>query len=306
MNMAQADVTLYKEKRRGGHRKVIKGKILKVSDYKPDAEFMEKFKENHETILAYVDEVIGNSSRSVSSRDSYFGPSGFVDMIHSLQLEMTGADISFAAPLSFDVEISKGPVTISDMFKLYRFENMLYTMRLSGEEILKYLEFSYSGWYNTMKSPDDLLLKFRIDKKGKIVLNDGQAWLRNPAYNFDSAAGIEYTVDVSKPEGSRVDIKKFTNGTPFDRNRSYNVAVNSYRGNGGGGHLTEGAGLTRDEMLARVITSTDRDLRYYMIESIKKKKNIDPEPLNNWKLIPEKLVKAEAAREYKMLFGNKK
>ncbi len=56
-------------------------------------------------------------------------------MIHSIQLEITGADISFAAPLSFDVKIAEGPVTVGDMFKLYRFENMLYTMRMTGEEI---------------------------------------------------------------------------------------------------------------------------------------------------------------------------
>ncbi len=82
-------------------------------------------------------------------------------MIHSIQLDLTGADISFAAPLSFDEKIKKGPVTVGDMFKLYRFENMLYTMRLTGEEILKYLEYSYSEWLNPMKGPGDLLLKYR-------------------------------------------------------------------------------------------------------------------------------------------------
>ena len=56
-------------------------------------------------------------------------------MIHSIQLDITKADISFAAPLSFDVSISAGPVTVGDMFKLYRFENMLYTMSMSGLEI---------------------------------------------------------------------------------------------------------------------------------------------------------------------------
>ena len=84
----------------------------------------------------------------------YFGPSAFVDMIHSIQLEITGADISFAAPLSFDVRISEGPITVGDMFKLYRFENFLYTMSMSGEEILKYLEYSYSEWFNTMNGPE--------------------------------------------------------------------------------------------------------------------------------------------------------
>ena len=34
---------------------------------------------------------------------------------------------------------------------------MLYTMTMTGEEIRKYLEFSYSEWFNTMNSPDDCI-----------------------------------------------------------------------------------------------------------------------------------------------------
>jgi len=303
MNIARADVTFEKDKKSGIQRKTYTGQILKVADYKPDDEFINKFTGNHDAIRGYVDEVIGNSSETISSRDSYFGSSAFVDMIHSLQLEITGADISFAAPLSFDVNISEGPVTVGGMFKLYRFENMLYTMALTGEEILKYLEYSYSGWYNTISGTDDLLLKFRTDKKGKLLVTDGNVWLKNPAYNFDSAAGIDYVVDVSKPEGLRITIKGLTNGNKFDPGKTYLVAVNSYRGNGGGGHFNEGVGLDKTEMMSRIIKSTERDLRYYMIESIRQKKHIKPLPLNNWKLIPEDIVNIAATRDYKLLFG---
>jgi 2',3'-cyclic-nucleotide 2'-phosphodiesterase/3'-nucleotidase len=303
MNIARADVTFEKDKKSGIQRKTYTGQILKVADYKPDDEFINKFTGNHDAIRGYVDEVIGNSSETISSRDSYFGSSAFVDMIHSLQLEITGADISFAAPLSFDVNISEGPVTVGDMFKLYRFENMLYTIALTGEEILKYLEYSYSGWYNTISGTDDLLLKFRTDKKGKLIVTDGNVWLKNPAYNFDSAAGIDYVVDVSKPEGSRVTISGLTGGGRFDKDETYRVAVNSYRGNGGGGHLSEGVGLSKPDMMSRIIKSTDRDLRYYMIESIRQKKQIKPAPLNNWKLIPEDIVSIAAKNDFRLLFG---
>ncbi|HUX95547.1 MAG TPA: bifunctional UDP-sugar hydrolase/5'-nucleotidase [Bacteroidales bacterium] len=303
MNIVRADVTFQKDEMSGEYRKSLKGEVIKVSDYETDDEFMEKFADNHKAILAYVDEVIGNSSKTVTSRDSYFGSSGFVDIIHTLQLDITGADISFAAPLSFDVKISEGPVTVGDMFKLYRFENMLYTMTMTGTEVLKYLEYSYSLWYNTMNEPDRTLLKFRTDKTGKIVLNDGRAWLKNQAYNFDSAAGIDYTVDVSKPEGSRISISGMSNGEKFNVDRKYRVAVNSYRGNGGGGHFYDGVGIGKTELMSRVIKSTDRDLRFYMIDYIRQHKVIEPEPLNNWKVIPENLTGKAIERDYKLLFG---
>jgi 2',3'-cyclic-nucleotide 2'-phosphodiesterase/3'-nucleotidase len=301
--LAEADVTFSSHKINGKLKKKISGQIVNVSDYGPDSSFIKKFTPQYKTIDEYVNRVIGNSSATITSRDAYFGPSAIIDMVHSIQLEITGADISFAAPLSFDVKIDKGPITVGDMFKLYRFENFLYTMSLSGEEVRKYLEYSYSGWLNTMKGPNDQLLKFRIGKDGKPALTNGKAWFKNQSYNFDSAAGINYTVDVSKPEGSRITITGFTDGRPFTTNKIYKVAVNSFRGNGGGGHFTEGVGISKDELRKRVISSTDRDLRYYILKSIEKKKSINPESLNNWKIIPEKWVRNVQQAESFLLFG---
>ena len=176
-------------------------------------------------------------------------------------------------------------------------------MSLSGEEVRKYLEYSYSGWLNTMKGPNDQLLKFRIGKDGKPALTNGKAWFKNQSYNFDSAAGINYTVDVSKPDGSRITITGFTDGRPFTTNKIYKVAVNSFRGNGGGGHFTEGVGISKDELRKRVISSTDRDLRYYILKSIERKRSINPESLNNWKIIPEKWVRNVQQAESFLLFG---
>ena len=301
--LAEADVTFSSHKINGKLKKKISGQIVNVSDYGPDSSFIKKFTPQYKTIDEYVNRVIGNSSATITSRDAYFGPSAIIDMVHSIQLEITGADISFAAPLSFDVRIDKGPITVGDMFKLYRFENFLYTMSLSGEEVRKYLEYSYSGWLNTMKGPNDQLLKFRIGKDGKPALTNGKAWFKNQSYNFDSAAGINYTVDVSKPDGSRITITGFTDGRPFTTNKIYKVAVNSFRGNGGGGHFTEGVGISKDELRKRVISSTDRDLRFYILKSIEKKKSINPESLNNWKIIPEKWVRNVQQAESFLLFG---
>jgi 2',3'-cyclic-nucleotide 2'-phosphodiesterase / 3'-nucleotidase len=304
--LAEADITFTSKKIKGKHVMKISGRIINVADFKPDPDFITKFTPQYRIIDEYVNRTIGNSSTIISSRDAYFGPSAFVDLIHSVQLEITGADISFAAPLSFDVQIRKGPITVGDMFKLYRFENMLYTMSLSGDEVRKYLEYSYSEWLNTMKGPEDLLLKLRTGKDGKPTLTNERAWFKNQSYNFDSAAGINYTVDVSKPEGSRVEITGFTDGRPFNNNKLYKVAVNSYRGNGGGGHFTEGIGMSKDELRKRLISSTDRDLRYYILKSIETKKTIDPVPLNNWKIIPEKWATKAVSSEYSLLFGTDK
>jgi len=290
----------------GRKKKKVTGEIVNTRDYKPDKLYTEKFEKYHSNISKYVKKVIGISEKNISSRESYFGPSAFIDFIHTVQLKLTGADVSFAAPLSFDVQISEGPVTISDMFKLYRYENMLYTMELTGEEIIKYLEYSCSLWFNTMKGPEDRLLRFRTARDGNPVLINGRPMLLNAPYNFDSAAGIDYTVDVSKPVGKRIWISSMSDGQPFSPRKRYRVALNSYRGNGGGGHLTAGAGIKKPELRERLLASTDKDLRYYIIRSIESQNRFSPAPLNNWDLKPSKWVEKAAGREFQQLFGKTK
>lgn len=303
-NIAQADIRIRKNKLTGKTEKQLTGKIINIADFEPDPVFTDKLSNYRKMLENYVSKILTHSEIEFSTRDSYFGPSAFVDMIHSIQLAISGARISFSAPLSFDAKINAGPVTVGDMFKLYRFENMLYTVTMTGEEIDKYLEYSYSGWINTMKKQDDYLLKYRLDDNQKPVLFNGKAWLRNQPYNFDSAAGINYIVDASKPDGSKVSIISLSDGSVFEMKKSYLVALNSYRGSGGGGHISTGAGISLSEFRDRIITSTDKDLRYYIMKFLEKKNKIHPEPINNWKIIPEEWVRKAIPREKTLLFGS--
>lgn len=277
-------------------RKSIQGKLADMDKLDPSPDFMKQFAPQYQAVEAFVSEKVGTFTETISTRPAYFGPSAFIDFIHSLQLDLTGADISFAAPLSFDAVIKEGDIHISDMFNLYKYENMLYTMELTGKEIKGFLEESYAIWTNQMKSADDhvLLLTERKDGNGYTFTN--------PSFNFDSAAGIIYTVDVTKPAGQKVSIQSLANGEPFDLNRTYRVALNSYRGNGGGELLTKGAGIPQDQLKDRIISATEKDLRYYMIQYIREKKTLSPQPLNQWKMIPEDWTEKAAERDARLLF----
>jgi 2',3'-cyclic-nucleotide 2'-phosphodiesterase/3'-nucleotidase len=301
--IARADITISVKKKGSKNKVFASGKLVNVKDYKPDNEYIHFCAGFDRTVRDYVDKIIGESTSDISSRDSYFGPSSFTDMIHRVQLEVSGADVSFAAPLSFDVEMPQGKITVGDMFKLYRFENMLYTVSLTGSEIQKYLEYSCSLWFNSMKNENDNIIAFKTGPDGKPVVSGGKARLRNQPYNFDSAAGIDYTVDLSKPAGQRVVISGFSDGRHFDPAKKYKVAVNSYRGSGGGGHFYEGVGLTREELQSKLIWSTDKDLRYFIMKNVEEMKVISPMSYNNWKLIPEQWVSSARSGDYILMFG---
>lgn len=277
-------------------KKEISGQITELDAYPVDQTFMKTFDPQYRATLDFVSRKIGRMSSTISSKDAFFGPSAFIDLLHQLQMDLTGAEISFCAPLSPTAEIKEGDIYMSDMFNLYRYENMLYTMKLSGKEIKGFLEMSYALWTNQMKSASDHLLLLDDSKSGF-------GRFKNPTFNFDSAAGIIYTVDVTKPEGSRVDIKSMADGTPFQMDKVYKVAVNSYRGNGGGDLLTKGAGIPKKELKSRIVTSTEKDLRYYLMKRIEEKKQLDPKPLNQWKFIPEEWTVPAAKRDYETVFN---
>lgn len=277
-------------------RKSIQGTLTDMDKLQPSQEFMAQFTPQYQAVKTFVSEKVGTFTETISTRPAYFGPSAFIDFIHSLQLDLTGVDISFVAPLSFDAEIKEGDIRISDMFNLYKYENMLYTMELTGKEIKGFLEESYAIWTNQMQSADDHLLLLTERKDG-----NGYTFT-NPSFNFDSAAGIIYTVDVTKPAGQKITIQSLANGEPFDLNKTYRVALNSYRGNGGGELLTKGAGIPQDQLKDRIVNATEKDLRYYMIQYIKDKKTLSPQPLNQWKMIPEAWTQKAAERDAKLLF----
>lgn len=277
-------------------KKEVSGQITELDAYPIDKAFMKTFDPQYKATIDFVSRKIGHMSSTISSKDAFFGPSAFIDLLHQLQMDLTGAEISFCAPLSPTAEIKEGDIYVSDMFNLYRYENMLYTMKLSGKEIKGFLEMSYALWTNQMKSASDHLLLLDDSKSGF-------GRFKNPTFNFDSAAGIIYTVDVTKPEGSRVDIKSMADGTPFQMDKIYKVAINSYRGNGGGDLLTKGAGIPKKELKSRIITSTEKDLRYYLMKRIEEKKQLDPKPLNQWKFIPEEWTVPAAKHDCETVFN---
>ena len=276
-----------------------KAELVDVTKEDIDEDFMRHFQPQTDAIKAFVERKIGTFSETMYSRDAFFGSAAFVDLIHDLQLEYTKADVSFTAPLIFDSEINAGPVYMSDMFKLYRFENGIYVLRMTGKEIRQHLELSYDQWVNTMQSPDDHIMLLAP----KVPGDNQREGFKNFTFNFDSAAGIDYVVDVTKPDGQKVQILQFSDGRPFDENTWYRVAMNSYRGNGGGELLVRGAGIPWDSIPQRIEFMSDRDQRYYLTQKIEREGTITPRAHNNWRFIPDAWAKPAIERDRKALFG---
>lgn len=274
------------------------GKLVDITGEDIDEDYMRHFQPQIDSIRNYVEQQIGVFKVPLSSRDAFFGSSSFTDLVHILQLEETHADVSFTAPLIFDTEIKAGPIYMSDMFKLYRYENKVYVLRMTGQEIRKHLEMSYDQWVNTMQSPDDHIMLLTEYSKSDYQ----RMGFKNLTFNFDSAAGIDYEVDVTKPNGQKVHILQFSDGRKFEEDKWYRVVMNSYRGNGGGELLTRGAEIPLDAIASRIEYKSEREQRYYLSEMIRRKGEITPQPLNNWRFVPEDWTKPAIERDRKLIF----
>ncbi|MBQ0048091.1 MAG: 5'-nucleotidase C-terminal domain-containing protein [Prevotellaceae bacterium] len=250
-------------------------------------------------VKKFATEKIGTFLNRVDITDAYFGSSAYIDLIQNLQLKVSGADISFSAPLFFNASIEAGDIKVSNLFNLYRFEDHLYTLLLTGKEIKDYLEMSYASWTQQMKSEDDTMLLISPMKS-----NPSRMGFKNFIFNFDSAAGLNYEVDVTKPEGEKIKVFSLQNGKKFDENELYSVAMTAYRANGGGELLTKGAKLTKEEMDSRIMNVSEHDIRFYLLEYIKELGTINPQPQGHWKFVPEEWASKAEARERLILFGN--
>lgn len=272
----------------------INAQTIDMTGVTPDSVYLSQLRDAFVEVKKFTNTEVGILLNDIDSRDAYFGPSAYVDMIHSLQLKASGADISFAAPLSFDKHIASGKLNYQNLMDIYPFENQLNVIGLSGKEIKDYLEYSYAYWLNPNPQNNGHLLN----------VNDGQGErfkLKSPHFNFDSAAGIIYEVDITKPVSQRINIISLVNGAIFDLNKIYTVALTSYRASGGGDLLTKGSGIAREDLQSRIVARL-ADIREIMYNQIQLDGVLKADKLNHWKFVPEDLSKKLSEADYNMLF----
>ena len=266
-----------------------------------DTDYMTNVEGVQQEVNGFLDNPIGAMSKRLDGSASLVGPSNIMDLVHSVQLSVSGADISMASCISNFTSIDGDALTMRQLFAIYKYENQVSKIWMSGYDVKRFLEFGYSRQFNQMRSADDHLLSFVCDNDGCVMTDRFGPVMLTPQYNFTSAAGINYTVDVSRKMGDRVTIHSMADGSPFELERRYNVVMSSYQAAGGGAFLPIGLGWNKEEIDFHTIYSTVRDMRYYINQYIREFKTQPHVPLGEWQVVPQDWWQVAKERDLEIL-----
>ena len=215
----------------------------------------------HDAAQAALDEPIGRAVRAVDSPRGRFEDGPLWELGHRAQLAASGADVSLAALFDPEARIPAGTVSMRDAFRIYPYDNTLAVVELTGEQLKRTLE--QSARYLADYTYED----------GRPLAEPGAA-----GYNFDSAEGVAYEIDLTRPPGDRILHLRF-HDAPLAADQKLRVVINSYRLNGGGGF--------EELRTAPRLWHSPRPARDWIAETIRAAKTLDGGFSRNWRLLPD-------------------
>jgi 2',3'-cyclic-nucleotide 2'-phosphodiesterase (5'-nucleotidase family) len=229
-----------------------------------DQAILDATKTQHETAINYMKQPLGEATGDFPGATSRTEDSAIVDLIQKVQMKYANTDLSLAAMLpGVAPSFKSGPLTVRDMYSLYIYENTLFAISVTGQQIKDELEWS-AKYFNT----------YDYSKTATSLINSTV-----PGYNYDMLQGANYVIDITKPVGQRISGLVY-HGKPMDMTATYTLALNNYRAGGGGFLGFKGS---------PIIYQSSDEIRNLMIQYVKDTGKIDPTVDNNWQLVPDYL-----------------
>ena len=213
----------------------------------------------HRATVTYANTTIGTSTVAWRGDSARLHDTPLVDLITEVEMKAAKDDLASSAAFTLEAALPAGPITVARIAQLYPYDNTLRAIRISGAQLREYLEFS-ARYYKGVEG-------------GKPVVDQSI-----PGYNFDIVSGADYTMDLTRPIGSRITALTFK-GKPVAPTDSFTMALNNYRQTGGGGYaMLHGAPLVYDEQ---------QEIRQLLIDEVRARGTLKPEDFfkRNWSLV---------------------
>ncbi len=258
--------------------------LLDCAAVEPDKAFMETMKDVHEKSLAMASKEVGTVAETFM--DPVFQLPGIptaiiqdnpiTDLVNIVQMQETGADVSLAALFDSDANLEAGPFLHRDSVKIYKYDNTLFAVKVTGKQLKAIMEQQAGNFFNQYQ-PGDVTISFNPDIR---------------MYNYDMFAGVNYEIDISKPAGERI-VNVTYKGEPLADDQELVLALNNYRYGG-----LVGAGLI-DEANVVYEGGAVRDMITEYVANLGKP--LEPVCDNNWKIVGADLDDPQKDLIYEMV-----
>lgn len=273
--------TKFDMKKENGKWKVanVEAENISTKGVEPSERVMKKFKWVHEASLADANEIVGKvesdfivgvdyitgADKVTTMPRAQIEDSALMDLINTVQMYYTKAEISTAALFNNNQNLKAGDFKRKDVAFIYKYDNTLMGINIKGENLLKYMEWTV-GYYQTA-TEGDVTIAFNPDFR---------------AYNYDMLSGINYEIDLSKPEGSRI-TNATLNGKKIDPKATYKLAVNNYRF----GTLSSNGWATESDVYYTSVNDPHPTIRDFIVKYTQEVLNgtLSPSCDNNWKIV---------------------
>jgi 2',3'-cyclic-nucleotide 2'-phosphodiesterase/3'-nucleotidase len=253
------DLDLRQEK---GHWRVVasSGRLLRPDEQTPvDPEVLSLTAELRAATDRYLDTAATNLLVDLDSRWARMEDTPLMQLIHQVQRQATGAQLSAAASPGTKLFIPKGPTSVRQFFALSPYEYQVAKIRVTGDQLKRYLEH---GARHYLQSWEPGLYNRDV-----------------PFYNYDMVDGVAYALDLGKPVGSRVQGLSYQ-GQPVKPEQTFTLAISTYRLRGGGGYLAAMGFTGAPELITK---ATQRNL---LLDHVLSHPSLNPAPTNSWRTIP--------------------
>lgn len=227
----------------------------------------------NEELQAYLDQPLGTATGAFSNKNISLQPTALMDLLNKAQLSAVPAQLSICAPLTSGAEvrdlIPAGDVPMCLLYQLYVFENWLYRVNMTGEQLRLWLEHATTN-YTSASNPDYL----------------------GGGYYTDEIYGLYYEIHYYAPEGKRIQNMQYQ-GQPVAPDQVFSVVMNNYRFTGGAGFM-QAAGLTpEDYSLTDMYTgdtlgNDNGQVRNILAQYIRDQKEITPTVESTWQFFRTK------------------
>ncbi|MBQ4293899.1 MAG: 5'-nucleotidase C-terminal domain-containing protein, partial [Lachnospiraceae bacterium] len=296
VSMSDIDITVEPDGAGGWQVKDKKAELIQLKDSEPDEAFVQAMADfdqfAREDAQIEIAELVGGDlvpeTEIKGITQSQIQETSMMYLINTVQRHYAGAEVSAAAILKEDANIKEGKIRKCDIANIYKFDNTLYKLQMTGAQLKKYMEKT-AEYYNTWEE-GDLTISFNPDMR---------------SYLYDTFLGVNYDINISKEPGSRIENLTKEDGTPIKDDDVITIAVNNYRANSQ--LLRPGAVYEEGDELP-VLLEKDmeagaliRDLIARWFTDDHYKGVVKPDQANNWKITGNNWDEAKHARAAELI-----